>query len=63
MSVPPPEPESAVPQPPATATGLHPTGEDESTVGTGSVFAIGCSIASVLVILVGIGVLLLLRVL
>ncbi len=54
-----PEPEPAAPLPPATATGLHPTGEDESTVGTGSVFAIGCSIASVLAILVGIGVLLL----
>ena len=59
MSDPEPEPQSTAPLPPATATGEHLAAENESTVGTGSVFAIGCSIATVLVILVGIGVLLL----
>ena len=38
------------------------TVEDESTVGTGSVFAVGCSIATVLLILLGVAVFVLLRI-
>lgn len=37
--------------------------QNEPTVGTGSVFAIGCTIATLLVIFVGIAVFILLRVL
>lgn len=36
---------------------------EEPTVGTGSVFAVGCSIASLVVILAGIALFVLLRVL
>ncbi len=37
--------------------------QDEPTVGTGSIFAIGCTIATLLIIFVGIAIFVLLRVL
>ena len=45
----------------AAAGGGSPTAEDESTVGTGSALAIGCSLATVLLILLGVAVFVLLR--
>lgn len=50
-----PAPPPAVPVPASSA--------EEPTVGTGSVFAVGCTVATLVVILVGIGLFVLLRVL
>jgi hypothetical protein len=47
----PPTPEADAPTAPAPSAGA-----DESTVGTGSVFAIGCSILALLFICIGVGI-------
>lgn len=51
---------SPEPAPPPAAPDAVP-GSDQSTVGTGSAVAIGCSVATLFLILVGIGLVVLLR--
>ncbi len=49
------------PAPAPIGSPLPPDSGREPTVGTGSVVAIGCTVASLLVILLGVGVLVVLR--
>jgi hypothetical protein len=49
--------ESTQPTEPDTpAATIQPAAAEESTVGTGSVFAIGCSILALLFVCVGVGI-------
>lgn len=57
--------DGSVAEPPSVRVGAPapPVAGPESTVGTGSAVAIGCTVASVLVILLGVGILVLVRLL